>query len=53
MNDELRRCLWKYNTDNLYTPGCVKNHGYRVNANVKINTYRFCPYCGKPLRVKK
>lgn len=51
MYDELKICQWTYNSDDRFTPGCVQNHGYRVNSTVKVSTYRYCPYCGRQLKV--
>lgn len=48
MHDD--RCIWKLNNNNgncMYTTDCNTT----AFAYIFMQTYKFCPYCGKPMLV--
>lgn len=49
----MKKCLWEYNdTDDFYETACGEGHMFN-EGTISENKYKFCPYCGKEIKVKK
>lgn len=45
-------CEWQADDDGTWDTGCGEKHVFEVDGP-RENNYRFCPYCGRPLKGKK
>lgn len=45
-------CLWSEDEDGIWDTDCGNAHTFFSGGPVE-NSYKFCPYCGKPLEEKK
>lgn len=48
-------CEWEYDEDyddNVWNTECDNQH-YFEEGGIKENSYKFCPYCGKKIEIKK
>ena len=45
------KCKYYKKFDGHYTPQCVNDHGHRLNSKAQPDNFKFCPYCGKSIRV--
>jgi len=46
-----KTCKMIQKFDGHYTPGCVDDHGFRLNKRAKPHAFKFCPFCGKAIEV--
>ena len=44
-------CEWKYNDSEYYFESSCKHLHIFMSDGPKENEYRFCPYCGKKIRI--
>ena len=49
MTDDV--CEWKYNDSEYYFESSCKHLHIFMSDGPKENEYRFCPYCGKKIRI--
>lgn len=51
----MKHCIWTYiDIDDFYETSCGNDKGFCFNdGGIKENKFRFCPYCGKIIKVKK
>jgi len=45
-------CLWRWDGDGFYRTLCGKTFFFD-SGNVGENDFKYCPYCGKKIQVKK
>jgi hypothetical protein len=43
------KCTWSEDEDGLWWTACKEIHEFFDGTPIK-NGYKFCPYCGKPLK---
>lgn len=43
-------CTWRYDdSDDYYETNCGQAFTF-IDGGPKLNRFRFCPYCGKPIQ---
>jgi hypothetical protein len=43
-----QHCIWRWDYDGYYKTGC-NNMFQFTEDGIRENSFRFCPYCGKPI----
>jgi rRNA maturation endonuclease Nob1 len=47
-----KKCTWSEDEDGLWHTECHQIHQF-FDGTPTENSYKFCPYCGKPLKEEK